>query len=175
MVGMWLAANAPERVDRLVLLCTSAHLPPAEGWRERARAVRAAGTVGAVADAVVRRWVTPAFAAAQPRRVAALSELLAASPPAGYAACCEAIAAMDLRPLLPRIAAPTLVVAGADDLATPPAHAETIAAAIPGARLERLSPMAHLGNVEQPDAVAGLIRDHLDAPAAPSPSVSEAR
>jgi 3-oxoadipate enol-lactonase len=29
MIGMWLAANAPERIERLVLICTSAHMPPA--------------------------------------------------------------------------------------------------------------------------------------------------
>ena len=53
MVGQWLAINAPERIDRLILLCTSAHLPPASGWRERAAAVRAAGTPEVVADAVL--------------------------------------------------------------------------------------------------------------------------
>ncbi|MFL5818754.1 MAG: 3-oxoadipate enol-lactonase [Conexibacter sp.] len=162
MVGMWLAAHAPERIDRLVLLCTAAHLPPPEGWRRRARAVRSAGTVAAVADAVLPRWVTPAFAAARPERVAALRAMLVGTPPAGYAACCEAIATLDLRAALPRIAAPTLVIAGREDLATPPAHAEAIAAAVRGARLELLSPMAHLGNVEQPDAVSALILDHLD-------------
>lgn len=162
MAGMWLAANAPGRIDRLVLLCTSAHLPPADGWRARAETVLAAGSVEAVADAVLARWVTPAFAAARPERVAELRAMLAASPPAGYAACCEAIAAMDLRPSIGRIAAPTLVVAGFEDRATPPDHARTIAAAIPGARLELLSPMAHLGNVEQPERVTQLILDHLD-------------
>ena len=166
MVGMWLAANAPERIRRLVLVCTSAHLPPADGWRARAAAVRAAGTVEAVADAVVERWLTPPFAAANPALRDELRAMLAASPPTGYAACCEAIAAMDLRPLLPRIAAPTLAIAGAEDLATPPLHAATIAAGIPGARTETLSPMAHLGNVEQPEAVARLIADHLDRPEA---------
>jgi len=167
MVGMWLAANAPARIGRLVLLCTSAHMPPAEDWRRRAAAVRAAGAVDAVADAVVARWLTPAFAAAEPALRDRLRAMLAASPPDGYAACCEAIAAMDLREQLPRIAAPTLIVAGAEDLAAPPAHAERIAAAIPGARLRTLSPMAHLGNVEQPGAVTRLILDHLDRPEAP--------
>lgn len=162
MVGMWLAANVPERIDRLVLLCTSAHLPPADGWRARAEAVRAAGSVDAVAVAVLARWVTPSYARTHPERVTELRAMLAASPPAGYAACCEAIAAMDLRPSLGRIAASTLIVAGADDAATPPDHARTIAAAIPGARLELLSPMAHLGNVEQPERVTQLILDHLD-------------
>lgn len=163
MVGMWLAANAPDRIDRLVLICTSAHLPPAEAWRLRAATVRATGSVATVADGVVARWLTPAFAAREPAVVDGLKEMLVATSPEGYAACCEAIADLDLRADLPRITAPTLVVAGTEDAATPPAHAETIARAIPSARLQLLSPMAHLGNVEQPSAVTKLILDHVQA------------
>ncbi len=70
MVGQWLAINAPERIDRLILLCTSAYLPPSESWHERAAAVRAAGTPEVVADAVLGRWFTPAYAASHPDIVA---------------------------------------------------------------------------------------------------------
>jgi 3-oxoadipate enol-lactonase len=162
MVGMWLAAHAPERIDRLALLCTSAHLPPASMWAERAATVRAAGSTGAIADAVVARWLTEPFARAHPELLAELRAMLAAQPPDGYAACCGAIERMDLRPDLGAIRAPVLVVAGADDRATPPEHARVIAGAIPGARLEVLAPAAHLANVEQPEAVTRLLLDHLD-------------
>jgi 3-oxoadipate enol-lactonase len=64
---------------------------------------------------------------------------------------------------LPAITAPTLVIAGAQDPATPPEHAERIVAGIPGARLEVLDPAAHLANVEQPEAVTRLILEHLEA------------
>ncbi len=57
MVGQWLAINAPERIERLILLCTSAYLPPAAAWHERAAAVREAGTPEVVADAVRRPLV----------------------------------------------------------------------------------------------------------------------
>ena len=60
MVGMWLAAHAPERIDRLVLLCTSAQLGPAEYWRERADAVTAQG-MDVLVDSVPLRWFTAAF------------------------------------------------------------------------------------------------------------------
>ena len=63
MVGMWLGANAPDRVDRLVLICTSAYMPPASAWQERVRLVLEAGSVDAVADPIVDRWLTPAYAA----------------------------------------------------------------------------------------------------------------
>ena len=161
MVGMWLAAHAPARVERLVLICTAAHLPPASAWAERAATVRAAGTTEPIADAVVSRWLTPAFADARPEVRAWLRGMLAESPPEGYAACCGAIERMDLRPDLPAIAAPTLVVAGADDPAAPPEHAQAIARAVPRARLEVLGPAAHLASVEQPEAVARLILEHV--------------
>jgi 3-oxoadipate enol-lactonase len=59
------------------------------------------------------------------------------------------------------VQAPTLVIAGADDPATPPRHAEKIAGLIPGARLEVVEQAAHLANFEQPDVVTGLLREHL--------------
>lgn len=162
MVGMWLAATAPARIDRLALLCTAAYLPPARDWLDRAHRVRAHGTAG-IAEAVVARWFTPEYRQSAPAEVAAARADLCGTDAEGYAGCCEAIAAMDLRPLLPRIAAPTLVVAGADDPATPPAQARAIAAAVPGARLVVLPDAAHLASLEQPAAVHRLLTTHLNA------------
>ncbi|MFI7543985.1 3-oxoadipate enol-lactonase [Actinoplanes sp. NPDC049599] len=161
MTAMWLAAHAPERVDRLLLFCTSALLGPPSGWAERAATVRAAGT-GAVAGAVVDRWLTPAYAAAHPAERDRLREMIAATPAPGYAGACAAIEEMDLRPDLPRIVAPTLVVAGADDPATPPEHGAAIAAAVPGARLEVVPAAAHLASWEQAGAANRLILEALD-------------
>ncbi|MFJ6153398.1 3-oxoadipate enol-lactonase [Micromonospora profundi] len=161
MVGMWLAAHAPDRVRRLALLCTSASLGPPEQWRDRAATVRAVG-LEAVADAVVARWFTPGFAAGRPDVVATHRAMLTATSPAGYAASCEAIATMDLRPDLARIDAPTLVVAGADDRATSVEHAREIVGRIPGARLAVVGAAAHLANVEQPGQVSRLLLDHFD-------------
>jgi 3-oxoadipate enol-lactonase len=163
MTGLWLAINAPERLDRLVLLCTSARLGPAQMWRERAETVRAQGTE-AVAEAGVGRWLTEGFRAEHPDTAAWLRNMIAATPDLGYAACCAVIEHMDLTSGLAGISAPTLIVAGAQDPSTPPAeHAQLIAAAVPGARLEVLDPAAHLANVERPEAVTRLILDHLEA------------
>ena len=164
MVATWLAVHAPERVDRLLLCCTSAYMGPAAQWEERAATVRAHGS-GAVAPTVVERWLTPATRAREAELVAALEAMLAATPPEGYAGCCAAIAGMDLRPRLGEVRAATLVIAAAQDPSTPPAeHAERLAAAIPGARLERLEDAAHLAPLERPEAVTRLLREHLDAP-----------
>jgi 3-oxoadipate enol-lactonase len=163
MVGLWVAAQAPHRVDRLVLLCTSAHLGPAEAWAERAAAVRAGG-IAAVADPALARWFPPGFADLDPPTVARCREVLLATPAEGYAACCDAIRTMDLRPVLPRIQAPTLVIAAREDPATPPEHAERIAAAIPDARLEFLTDAAHLANLAQPERVTRLLVEFLESP-----------
>jgi 3-oxoadipate enol-lactonase len=149
MISMWTAAHAPERVERLMLCCTSPRLGPPESWHERAATVRASG-VEAVADAVLSRWFTPAFREAQPEVIERMRSRLVATPPEGYAGCCEAIAAMDLTGDLRSIRAPTLVLAGEQDPATPPEHGRRIAELIPGARFETVSNAAHLASVERP-------------------------
>jgi 3-oxoadipate enol-lactonase len=161
MIAMWIAANAPERVDRLVLICTSAHMPPAAMWRERAAKVLEARSTEPVADAVVDRWLTAGYAAEHPEDRARLRSMLTSADPDGYAACCGAIERMDLRADLPRITAPTLVISGAEDAATPLEHQRLIAEAIPGARHEIVQSAAHTAAVEQPEAVNRLIEEHL--------------
>ena len=161
MTGMWLAVNAPERVERLVLLCTSAMLSRDHDWPLRARTVREQGT-GAVADAVVGRWFTAEYIAANPETVTRMRAMVADTPPEGYAGCCDAIHAMDLEPDLGAVTAPTLVIAGSEDPATPRRHAERIVQRIPGARLE-VVPAAHLANYERPVEVTRLILSHLEA------------
>lgn len=159
-VAMWLAANAPDRVGGLVLCCTSPRFEPPEAWAERAATVRAEGTA-AVADTVVGRWFTPGFAATFPERVHEMRDMIASTPAEGYAACCGAVERADLRALLPTIHAPTLVIAGADDPAAPPAQSQLIVDGIAGSRLAVVDHAAHLANVERPDRVNALILDHL--------------
>jgi 3-oxoadipate enol-lactonase len=159
MVGMWLAVNAPERIRRLALVCTMAESDPGP-WHQRATLVRAEG-MQAVTDLVLSRWFTDEFRAAQPALVADLVAELHAVDDEGYAGCCEAIAGLDLLRDLGRVRAPTLVVAGAADVASPPVQAERIAAAIPGARLEVLPGVAHIAAVEAPDQVTALLVDHF--------------
>jgi len=139
-----------------VLCCTSAQLGPPSAWTERAATVRAEG-VGAIADTVLGRWFTPAFAQAHPEVIEGTRAILVATPAEGYAGCCEAIAEMDLIPDLPSIGAPTLVLAGAEDPATPPQHGRRIASLIPGARFEIVSPAAHIATVERPDLTTAMI------------------
>jgi 3-oxoadipate enol-lactonase len=162
MIGMWLAAHRPDRISALGLVCTSAYLPPADGWRTRAAQVRRAG-MASITTAVLDRWFTPGLSSRASDVIGRFSAEFERTDPVGYAGCCEAIAAMDLRPELPAITAPTLVLAGADDPATPPAHGAAIAELVAGARLEVIPAAAHLAAVEAPGLVTAALLAHLHA------------
>ena len=160
MVGMWLAANVPERIDVLGLCCTSARFPDTGLWVARAAAVRAGG-LPPISAQVVSRWFTPAFAARFPSVPAAFIATLDGIDPEGYAGCCEAIAGMDLRPALAAITAPTLVISGSDDPSTPPWHGAVIARGITRSRLAVIRGAAHLANVSAPAEVTAALSAHL--------------
>jgi 3-oxoadipate enol-lactonase/4-carboxymuconolactone decarboxylase len=161
MIAMWMAGHAKTRVSRLALLCTAAQLAPPEAWLQRAALVREHGTA-AVAETSVARWFSPEFAARAPGLVTRMREMVERTSAQGYAACCEAIAAWDFRDQLSLIEAPTWIVAGGADPATPPPHAYALAAGIPGARVTVLEQAAHLALAEQPARVAQLLLEHLD-------------
>ncbi|MCS0637428.1 alpha/beta fold hydrolase [Streptomyces sp. LP05-1] len=158
-IGLQLAAHHPERVSRLAVVCSSAHFGGPDGWHERARAVRASGT-GPLADTAAGRWFTPAFAGS-PAATTLTGALRSATDPEAYARLCELLAAYDARADLGRVTAPTLVVAGRDDPATPLAHARELADAIPGAGLVEIPGAAHLAGVERPRAVSSALLAHF--------------
>lgn len=161
MIGMWLAANAPDRISALAVLCTTARMPDQAFWIDRAARVRASG-LAPLAGGVVGRWFTPAFAARDPATPARfIATLTSDVDPVGYAGCCDAIAAMDLLPALPAVTAPTLVIAGSEDPATPPWLGAVIARAIPDARLRVIRGASHLANVSQPSEVTVALTSHL--------------
>ncbi|MFG2520883.1 alpha/beta fold hydrolase [Streptomyces sp. NPDC048527] len=158
-VGAHLAIHHPERVTSLGLVCSSACFGPREPWQARAALVRRAG-IGPVLETSPGRWFADPGTAETPLGRALLGDL-AATDPVGYAACCDALAAYDLRPDLARITAPTLVVGGSLDVATPLAHARELADGIAGATLETCA-VGHLA-IEQPEAVGAALRTHLRA------------
>jgi len=163
-VGSWLAVHHPERVASLALICSSARFGEPAAWHQRAALVRKEGTASLAASAP-GRWFTPghtgAAALVDDQRTAALVEDQRTADPDGYAACCDALAAFDLRADLHRITAPTLVVAGREDRATPPPHARELADSIPDASLVEIPRAAHLAGVEQPERVLAALLDHL--------------
>jgi 3-oxoadipate enol-lactonase len=154
-VGMRLALDVPERLERLVLACTSARFGEPSQWLARATTVRADG-LAAIVDAVLGRWFTPLF-----DEVPAYRELFLSTDAEGYARCCEALSSFDVRDDLSSIGAPTLVIAGAEDPTTTPADVEAIADAVPDARFAVIPGAAHLANVERPDDFNRLLEEYL--------------
>ena len=161
MVGIWLGVHAPERISSLTLCCTSAKPGNKQAWTDRIDKIAADGTVATVADAIVARWVTPAFAETHPEEVAGLRSMLGASPVQGYSDCCAVVRDLDLISELGQITASTLVISGAQDEALPPEHQRVIADGIAGARLETIDPGAHMPNVEQEQVFSDLVATHI--------------
>jgi 3-oxoadipate enol-lactonase len=163
MTAQALAATYPQHVKSIVIANSASWYEESAQalWQTRIATVRANG-VAAIADGALPRWFTAAFLAdaAGASRIARTRADLERTDSAGYVACCEAIAGMDLRASNARIACPTLVIAGARDEATPPALSEKMVAMIPGARLRSID-AAHLSAVEQPQAFAALVREFL--------------
>jgi 3-oxoadipate enol-lactonase len=163
MTSIWVGARAPERVRRLVLCCTSARFAPeaADVYRARAETVLERG-MQAVADGALERWFTTRFREANPDLMAQIRRGLTSTSNEGYAGCCVALAALDLRPELSSIEAPSLVIAASDDPATPADHGRLIADGIAGARFELIAGAAHLASIEKAEQVTPLILGFID-------------
>ncbi len=161
MEGMWLGANAPQRIDRLILSNTSTYYPDKSVWHSRIEAVSKAGAVAAIADMVINAWLTKPFQEAHPDITARMKEMMIATPVAGYLGCCAAVRDMDHREIIRGITAPTLIIAGSKDPATNVDAARFIQERVAGSQLEILN-AAHIANVEQPQAYAKAVLDFLN-------------
>jgi 3-oxoadipate enol-lactonase len=151
MIGLTHAIRHPGVITRLVVADTTSGYPQAahQSWRDRIAMVRERGT-GAVVDGTLSRWFTPDFVQREPALMQHFGRIIAGTKADGFIGCCEAILGYDIAAELPKIQAPTLVMVGDQDQATPPAMAEALAAGIPGARYELIPSAAHQSNVEQP-------------------------
>ena len=159
MDGQWLGAHAPDRVEKLVLANTHYHYADKAPWADRLRFLEQHQLSDMVA-ANMERWFTKGFRERAPQAIERMTKMFVATDHAGYMACVAAVRDIDFRASNPTIKAPTLVIVGAQDPATPPAAGETIAKAIPGARLVALD-AAHISNVEQPQAFSKAVLDFL--------------
>lgn len=162
MTGLWLAAHAPDRIRSLVVCCAAIDpMPSRQAWLDRVALVRAAG-MAAIADQMPPRWFTPEFIAARPDVVRDVVGTLLATDPAGYAACGEAIAGMDLRASLGLVGAPALIIAGDADQAAPPWLAAVCARGIRDSRLRVLRGVSHLAPVQAPAQISAELARWLD-------------
>ena len=160
MIGQWLAANTADRVTHLILANTSPRLPDPSHMEARRRAVLEGG-MPAILEMVMGRFFARRVLEAFPPFVDSSRRTLLATDASGYASCCAAIRDMDQMALLPRIAAPTLVISGDQDVGMPwDAHGAVLAASIPAAQALRL-PAAHISNLECPRTFSTAVLEFL--------------
>jgi len=161
LTALWLGVHAPGRVQRLVLANTAARIGSVSSWTDRMGLVQAEG-LEALADVTMERWFTASFRAAQPATVARIRATLLGTPLAGYLGCCAALRDADLRAETGTVRAPTLVITGTHDQATPAADGAWLAGAIAGAELVELD-AAHLSNIERSEAFTHAVLTFLAA------------
>jgi 3-oxoadipate enol-lactonase len=159
MVGQWLGANAPERISKLMMSNTHSYYADKSVWDERMKLARENGMAFAAGPAMTR-WFTEDFRKHHPDKVDRIRRMFAETKLEGYLACCEAIRNMDMRPTHPKIKAPTLVIVGLQDPATPPAAGEAIQKRIPNARLATIN-ASHLSNIGDAENYTRLVVDFV--------------
>jgi 3-oxoadipate enol-lactonase / 4-carboxymuconolactone decarboxylase len=159
-IGQWVAAHAPERVTHLVLADTSPQFVPRTSWETRIAAV-VKGGMSAVVDMAMQRLFSPDTLAKQNPEVASIRAVFLGTDPVGYLGCCAALRDMNHGDLLKQIKAPTLVISGNRDVATPwSGHGERLAQEIPGAKTVHLA-AAHLSNIERPHSFTTALLEFL--------------
>jgi 3-oxoadipate enol-lactonase len=159
--GMWLGANASQRLKKLILCNSAAKIGTIEWWNTRIESVRKAGMKG-VAPGVIERWFTAGFRAKQPPEVARIQRVLEGLDVEGYLACAAAVRDFDFREKLGGIHVPTLVISGTHDPAATAADGRWASEQIPGAKYVELD-AAHLSNIEQRDRFTAEIGSFLAA------------
>jgi len=159
MDGQWLGANAPDRIEKLILSNTNFYYADKKPWEDRIAFVNEKGLRPLVGPNM-ERWFTADFRARAPKAIEQMTEMFVATPVEGYVACCAAIRDMDFRESNLRVAVPTLVIVGKHDPATPPAAGEEIQRQIKGAKLAVIDG-AHIANLEQPKAYADVVLNFL--------------
>lgn len=160
MIAQALGASHPERVGALVLCDTAAKIGDAETWNARIEAAEHRG-LDSIADSILERWFTRTYRATETVAMRGWRNMLTRQPAEGYAATCAGIRDADLRAGAARIRTPTLCVVGDQDLSTPPDLVRGTAELIANARFEIVAGAGHMPCIEQPDALAALIRRHF--------------
>jgi pimeloyl-ACP methyl ester carboxylesterase len=142
-----------------------ADTPEAAQSREAtAQAVIAAGNVGTVVDSMIPRLFCKTTLEQRPERVEPMRAVIEQNTPRGIAGALRGMAIRpDRRGDLPRISVPALVMVGAEDVITPPAVAQAMAEAIPGARLEVIPQAGHMAPYENHAAANAVLLQFLES------------
>lgn len=159
-IGQWLAINAPERLNKLVLSNTSPKFGSVELWETRMKAVRE-GSMKAIVDTSMQRFFSPEME--MDPQVQSVRSVFLGTDPTGYLGCCAALRDTDLRGQLDKIHVPTLIIGGDNDPSTPwEGNGDILAREISGAAVMRL-PTAHLSNLGRPRSFTAALLEFLPA------------
>lgn len=164
-VALSLAERHAGRLSALVLCDTRATADSEAGKKGRTAMADRALREGAapIADDMVKGLLSRATLESNRGLAGELWAWIAGASPHAIATALGAMRARpDRRGVLARIAVPTLVIVGGDDTVTTPAENEAIAAAIPGARLERIEGAGHVPNLERPEEFNRVLLAFLD-------------
>lgn len=159
LIAQAVASARPDLARALVLSNSAAKLGTADSWHQRIAAVEAGGTE-TIADAVMERWFAAPFRASPD--LALWRNMLARTGAPGYIAACRALASGDQTEATRALTLPTLVIAGAEDGASPPDVVRATAALIPGAEYHLIEGAGHLPCVETPAAMAAILIPFLE-------------
>jgi pimeloyl-ACP methyl ester carboxylesterase len=164
-LALALMRHAPTYVRGLVLADTKSEADSPEALEARRSLLTLVLTKGveAVADAMIPKLLGVTTREQRPAVVDRVRALILANSPESVAGGIRAMMSRsDSTGLLASIRVPTLVIVGEEDTVTPPAHAESLHAAIPGAELARVPRSGHLTNLEQPDAFNAVLARFLE-------------
>jgi 3-oxoadipate enol-lactonase len=153
IIAQALALNAPRRVRALVLCDTGARIGSVESWQQRIDTVQTGG-LKPLESPTMERWFSASFRERRPADIRGYSNMLLQTSVDGYLGTCYALRDTDLREAAPTINHPTLVLCGADDIATPPELGRELAGLISGAEFSLIDNAGHLPCIEQPKATA---------------------
>ena len=160
MTALKLAQKYPDRFDRIVPCdCGPASTPvSAQQWQERIELAKGKG-MEALVEVTVNRWFPPEFVATNAPVLDKVRAMIRATPFAGFAGCAAALSDYDLRPGLPGIKNPTLLIVGTKDATVP--GIKVINQAVPGSKVVELEGAGHLSNLEQPDKFSRSIAEFI--------------
>ena len=162
MVGLWLLIHARGRIGRAVLASTAAQMPGPDMWNSRIQSAWDYGMEGPAA-AAADRWFTKRFRHSEPAKVERVLAMVRATSVHGYVASCAALRDMDLREAIRDITNEVLVIAGRDDMSTPPGIGAMVARFIKGAKLVTLE-APHMSSIEDETNFNKAVLDFLTAP-----------
>jgi 3-oxoadipate enol-lactonase len=163
MTALGLGLAHPGRVRRMVVCDARADNPApfVQGWIDRIAVVREKGT-GALVDGTLARWFTPTCDEGVKARAAAM---IRATSAMGYIGCAGALMGLDYLRHLGAMQPPVQYLVGAEDMGAPKEAMAAMAAATPGAGLIVLEGLAHIPNMEDPEAFHAALADWLEASA----------